>query len=56
MRWRQRLNHEAASVLIALFVTLAIVTAVYRWPTNLLVDLAVPPAVVGLLILMRTRR
>jgi len=33
-----------------------VVIAVYLWPTNLFVDLAIPPVVFGLLILLRTRR
>ena len=55
MRWLQRLDLEVIRLLTALLVTLSIVTAVYRWPTNLFVDLAVPPAVVAILILLRTR-
>jgi hypothetical protein len=43
-------------MLIALGISVAVVTAVYRWPTNLLVDLAVPPAVISVLILSGTRR
>jgi hypothetical protein len=48
-------GQEMVRVSIALVVVVAVVTAVYCWPTNLLVDLAVPPAVFGVLILLRTR-
>jgi hypothetical protein len=53
MRWLHRRNHEVANVLLALFIALVVVSAVYRRPTDLFVDLAVPPAVVGILILLR---
>jgi hypothetical protein len=56
MRWLQTPNQELSKVLVALAVTLSVVTAVYCWPTNLLVDLAIPPTVFGLLILLRVRR
>ena len=56
MRKAQRPTQEVVRVLVALIVAATVVTAVYCWPVNLYVDLAVPPAVFGLLILLRTRR
>ena len=55
MRSLQTPNHELSRVLIALVAVLAVVAAVYCWPTNLFIDLAVPAVVVGVLILLRTR-
>jgi hypothetical protein len=55
MNWLQSANRTTIRNRIALVFAIGVVTTVYCWPTNLFVDMAVPPVVLGLLLLTRIR-